>query len=49
MFLVAVITVLILILLLPTTQELVHWPIPVGIHISMSEFDIHDGVSLVFP
>ena len=49
LLLVAVLTVLILILLLPTIQELIHWLMLVGIRVSVSKFDVDDGVSLAFP
>ena len=48
-FLVSVINILILILLLPTSQELIHWIILVGIRFSISKYDVDDGVSLDLP
>ena len=47
--LVAFITVFILIFILSTIQELFHWLIIVGIHISISKSEPNDGVSLDFP
>ena len=48
-FLVEVITRLILILLLPPIQELIHWLILAGIHGSIAKSDVNDGVSLDLP
>ena len=50
-FLVAVITVIIRIYLLPTIQEIIYWLILAGISISISisKSDVDDGVSLDFP
>ena len=42
-------TVLILILLLPTIQEIIHWIIPVGICISIFKYDVKNGVSMDSP
>ena len=47
MLLVAVLTVLILIFLTPTSQEFIHWIKTVGIHVRVSEFDVDYGVSIV--
>ena len=44
-----VITVFILLLLLPTIKDLIHWFIPVGIRVRISEFGVDYGVSLAFP
>ena len=44
-----VITVIILILLLPTIQEPIHWLILVGIRVGVYKFAVDDGVSLVLP
>ena len=49
MLIVAVLTVLILILLIPTSQEFIHCLKPVIIHVSIAEFDIDYGVSLSYP
>ena len=40
---------LVLILLLPTSQELIHWPMLVGIRAIIAKSDVDDGVSLYFP
>ena len=48
-FLLAVPAVIILVLLLPTSQELIHWIILVGIRFSISKYDVDDGVSLDLP
>ena len=48
MLLVSVINVLVLLVLLPMSQELIHWLIIVGIHISIAKYDINDSVSLDF-
>ena len=45
-FLVAVLTVIIFILLLPTIQELIHWSVLVGVHVRVSRYDVNYGVSL---
>ena len=47
--LVSVLTVLILIFLPPTNQELTYWLVLVGIHFSIYKYDIYDGVSLTLP
>ena len=44
-----VLTVIILIYLLPTKQELIHWLVLVGIIISISKSGVDDGVSMDFP
>ena len=49
MFLVAVLAVIILHLLLPTTQELIHRFILVGVHVRVSKYYVYDGVSLYLP
>ena len=49
LLLVAVITVIILLLILPTSQDLIYWLMLVGICVSKSKFDFDDGVSLAFP
>ena len=43
-----VLTVLILLLIIPMSQELIHRFIPVGICVIFFELDINYGVSLVF-
>ena len=48
-FLLAVLTILILILILPTSQDVIHWLKPVGIHTIVVDFDVNHGVSLLFP
>ena len=48
-FIVAVLTIIILLLLLPKSQELIHWLIPVSIHVSISEFGVYYVVSLAIP
>ena len=48
-FLVAVLSVLIRIVILPTIQDLIYQIILVGIYVSISIFDVDDGVSLDFP
>ena len=45
----AVITVFIIIFLIPTVQELIHWFLPVGICVQVSKLDINYGISLGFP
>ena len=45
----AVVTIIIIILLIPIIQELIHWIILVGIHISIFKLDVDDGVSLALP
>ena len=45
----AVLTVLILLLLIPTRQELIHWLILVGIRVSIYKSDVDDGISLDLP
>ena len=45
---VKVITVLILLLLLPTSQEIFHWIIPIGIRVIISKSYVNYGVSLIF-
>ena len=47
--LVAVINVNILLLILPTSQELIHWFVLVGIRVWVSKSDINVGISLDFP
>ena len=46
---VAVLTVLTLLFLFPTSQELIHWLVLVRIRVSISKSDVDDGVSLAFP
>ena len=46
---VAVITALILIFPIPTSQDLIHWLILVSIRINISKYDADYGVSLDFP
>ena len=46
---VSVIIVLIFILLLPTSQELIHWFVLVGIRIFISKSDVNYGISLDLP
>ena len=48
-FLVAVLTMLVLLSFLPPRQELIHWLKPLDICISISKFDVDDGVSLYVP
>ena len=48
-FLVAVITVVVFLFLVPTSQKLVYWLIFVGICLSISKYDIDYGISLDFP
>ena len=36
-------------LLLPTSHELIHWLIPVGICIDIYNFDVDYDVSMLFP
>ena len=45
----AVFTIIILLFLLPTTQELIHWLILVGIRVSITKYDVDYGVSIDFP
>ena len=47
--LVVVLTVIILLLILPTSQEIIYWIILVGICVSISKYDVVDGISLDFP
>ena len=47
--LISVLTVLILVLLLPTRQEIIHWFVLVGVCIQVSKSDIDYGVSLDLP
>ena len=47
--LVSVINVLILPRCLPTIQEIIHRIKPVGIRISVTNFDVNYGVSMMFP
>ena len=49
MFLIEVLTVLILLLLIPMIQELIHWLIIVGIHVIISKSDFGDDVSMALP
>ena len=49
LFIVAVLTVLILIFLLPTNQDLIHTYVLVGVRVSVSKSDGDDVVSLDFP
>ena len=49
LFIVAVLTVLIFILLLPIIQELIHWFLPVGVLIRVSKLDVDYDTSLDFP
>ena len=42
-----VLTMLILLLLLPNIQKLVHWLILVGV--SISKYEVNDGVSMALP
>ena len=44
-----VLTVILLFLILPMIQELIHCIIPVGIRVSASEFDINYDVSMALP
>ena len=44
----AVITMIILLLLLPISQYLIHLLKPVGIHISIAKFDLGCGISMSF-
>ena len=44
-----VITVLILLGFLPSIQEHIHWLRYVGICISVVDFDVDDGISLLVP
>ena len=46
---VEVLTMLILILLLSTSQEITHRLILLGIHISIYKSDVNYGISLIFP
>ena len=46
---VAVITALILIFPIPTSQDLIHWFMFVGVRIRVSKYDVDYGVSLDFP
>ena len=48
LLLVAVLTVLVLIFLLPKSQEFIHWIILVGIHAIIAKHDVDDGASLAF-
>ena len=45
----AVIAVLILILLIPTSQDLIHWLMIVGICVRLSKFDFDDSLIMTFP
>ena len=45
----AVLTVLILLHFLPPRQERYHCIKPLGIHISVTNFDVNDGVFLYVP
>ena len=46
MFLVAVLTILILLVFLQLIQERQHWLKPVGIRISIAKFDVDGGVCI---
>ena len=43
-----VLIMLVLILLVPTSQDLIHWLMLVGICVIVSKFDFDNGVSLKF-
>ena len=45
----AVLTVLVLILLPPTSHELIHWLILVGMPIGIYKYDVVDGISMDLP
>ena len=49
LLLVEVLTVLIFILLLPTSQELIHRFVLLGVCTCVSKSDVDDGVSLALP
>ena len=49
LLLVELLTVLVLILLIPMSQEIIHWLILVGIRVSIAKSDVDDGVSLDLP
>ena len=36
-------------LLIPKIQKLVHYLILIGVHVSISKYDVDDGVILTFP
>ena len=42
-------TMFIFIFLLQTSQEPIHWLLPVGVHFRVSKYDIDYGVSLDLP
>ena len=44
--LLALLTMLIIIFLLTTSQDIIHWLIRVGIRVRMSKYNIDDGVSM---
>ena len=48
MLLVAVLTVFIFHLILPTIQELIHWLLLVGVHVLIYKSDVDYGVILAF-
>ena len=45
---VEVLIVLILLLIIKTSQEIIHWLILVSTHVSISKYDAYDSVSMVF-
>ena len=47
--LVAGIITIFLILLLPTSQEIIHWFLLVGVCVQVSKSDVNDGISLNLP
>ena len=49
MLLVAVLTVIIIILIIPVIQELIHRFVIVRVHLSVSKYDVDNSVSLDFP
>ena len=46
---VAVLTMLILILLLPTVHEIIHWLVLVGVRVRVSKYNVNYGVSMDLP
>ena len=46
---VSVLTMLILIDFIPYIQERCHWIKYVGVHVSVTKFDVNDGISMSIP
>ena len=49
MLFVAVLTVILLLLILPIIQELIHRFVIVGVHLSVSKYDVDNSAILDFP